>query len=179
MDERVVFGHSVEALLRTLDESTRARLTPELTKLGFGAGKALQTAYSLDTYIALLDLFAQSLFAGMERDAAFVEVGRTFMRGYSNTMMGRALMALMRVAGPRRALERITRNFRTANSFSEVFSERVSESCYRVRCSYVLRPGFYQGIIGTGLEIAGAQGVTVALESAEPDHRVVYLAAWT
>ena len=72
-------------------------------------------------------------------------------------MVGTALIGLLRVLGPRRTLERTTRNIRSANNYTEATLEAVAPNHYRVRVNYVVRPGFYAGIIEQCCRAGGAK----------------------
>ncbi len=126
-------------------------------------GKKFQAAYPLIQYTDLLDACASSRFGHLEPLQRFTEVGRLFMVGYEKTLVGQALIAVLRVLGPRRMLERMTRNFRTANNYTEVTVEPVAPAHHVVRVTHVTRPGLFIGLLETGLTYAGAQALSVTL----------------
>lgn len=126
-------------------------------------GKKFQAAYPLAQYTDLLDACASSRFAHLESLARFTEVGRLFMVGYEKTLVGQALIAVLKVLGPRRMLDRMTRNFRTANNYTEVTVEAVSPTQHVVRITHVTRPGLFIGLLEKGLFYAGAKNLSVKL----------------
>lgn len=126
-------------------------------------GKRFQAAYPLAQYTDLVDACGASRFAHLEPLERFTEVGRLFMVGYEKTLVGQALIAVLKVLGPRRMLERMTRNFRTANNYTEVTVETVSPTEHIVRITHVTRPGLFIGLLEKGLTYAGAKNLSVKL----------------
>lgn len=61
----------------------------------------------------------------------------------------------------------MTRNFRTANNYTEVSVETLSPTQHVVRITHVTRPGLFVGLLEKGLTYAGAKALTVKLI----DHR--------
>lgn len=138
MSERIIFASSVEGMLRALGE-----LTPELKKklvaLGVNADKLLP-GYDPKTYLSLLDFIGAERFPevqGTERDRA---LGREFIRGFGQTFVGKATLALGRVIGPMRGTQRLTRTMRTVNNYSESHSIPLTATSVQVWCHPVLRP---------------------------------------
>lgn len=114
-------------------------------------------------YTDLVDACGASRFAQLETVAKFTEVGRLFMLGYEKTLVGQALIAVLRVLGPKRMLDRMTRNFRTANNYTEVVVEAVTATQHTVRITHVTRPGLFIGLLEKGLTYAGAKNLSVKL----------------
>ena len=161
MSERVVFGTSMEGLHRALSPPTPAENAAFL-KAGV-TGAKFDSAYPLALYTDILDACAASRFAGKEPLERFTEVGRLFWSGYEKTLVGQALIAVLKVLGPRRMLDRMTRNFRTANNYTEVTVEAISPSQHVVRITHVTRPGLFVGLLEKGLTYAGAKELSVKL----------------
>lgn len=164
--EKVVFGQSMEGIYRALTPHTpqerAAFLKAGVTKDHFDA------AYPLQSWMEILDACAASRFASLDEQARFVEVGRLFFSGFQKTLIGSALMAMLKILGPRRTLERLTRNFRTANNFTEGTLETLAPNHHLVRINYTARPGFYLGLIESGCLHAGARELSVkVLETKE------------
>lgn len=175
--EKVVFGNSMEGLWRALEPHTPAE-AEAFKRAGVTQGKSFQPAYPLAAYIAILDACAKSRFAGQDPLEQYTSVGRLFFSGYEKTLVGQALMAVMRVIGPRRTLERMTRNFRTANNFSEAEAEALATNHHRLVMKHVTHPGFYRGIILSGIERAGARAPQVEFLGRD-GHAATYEVRWS
>jgi uncharacterized protein (TIGR02265 family) len=92
--------------------------------------------------------------------------------------MGSALLALLKVIGPRRMLERLTRNFRAANNFTVGTLTSLAPNHHRLHINFTARPGFYLGVIESGCQRSGAIGLSVtALET--KDEGTTYDVKWT
>lgn len=175
MSERVVFGTSMEGLHRALSPPTPAE-NAAFIKAGV-VGAKFDSAYPLALYTDILDACAASRFGDKEPLTRFTEVGRLFWSGYEKTLVGSALTAMLRVLGPRRTLDRMTRNFRTANNYTEVTVDSLAPNHHLVRVNYVARPGFYLGIIESGCLRAGAKDLLVKLVETRNDSPV-YEVKW-
>jgi uncharacterized protein (TIGR02265 family) len=159
--EQLVFSSSMEGMWRALQPPTPLEAAA-FARAGI-TGKSFQAAYPLVQYTDLLDACGESRFGHLAPLEKFAEVGRLFMKGYEKTLIGQALMAVLRVLGPRRTLERMTRNFRTANNYTEVTVESFAPNHHKVRVTHVTRPGLFVGLLESGCSIAGAKGLSVTL----------------
>ncbi len=161
MKEKVVFEHTMESILRVLGSPPPPEQSAELALLGVDLSKPLLAAYPVETYVAVMDYIARKRWPELSEEDAGQELGRAFMLAYRQTLMGKAVFALTRLIGPHRTLDRITRNFRTANNFTETQLERVGPATYVLRFSYVTRVGYLQGLLIEALDGAGARGLVV------------------
>ncbi len=95
MTGRIVFTQSMEALYRALQPPTppehAAFLADGVTGARFAAG------YPVAQHIAILDACAQSRFAHLPELERYTEVGKLFFEGFSKTLMGSALMAMLKL----------------------------------------------------------------------------------
>lgn len=177
MSEKLIFLQTFEGLVRAYG----TRFTPELLtnfKLyGFDPERLLP-AYPQKSFIEVVRLLGRALHPGLSEDDAIREVGRGFINGYEDTLVGRAMLAMIRIIGPRRTLERLTRQFRTGNNFSDTRLTQVSASEYQLWCNEVRLPGWYQGIVSRGLEVAGAKDVTVEFVNRDDSGGGTFLIRW-
>jgi uncharacterized protein (TIGR02265 family) len=175
MTERIIFGSSVEGMLRAL-----GTLTPEVKKkliaLGVNPDKLLP-GYDPKTYLSLLDFIGAERFPevrGGERDRA---LGREFIRGFGQTFVGKATLALGRVIGPMRGTLRLTRTMRTVNNYSESEAIPLNGNSVQVWCHPVLRPWYYVGVFEqAGLDLHGPS-YKVELQKFEGE-RADFLISW-
>jgi uncharacterized protein (TIGR02265 family) len=167
--ERLVFGHNFEGLyVRGL----AGKMTPELLRLLDEEGVNLQKlapAYPVEVWMRCLRRTADLLFPAKPKQLAHSELGRRFMRGYFETMMGKALLAMLKVLGPERTFKRMTQNFRTGNNFNEIKSEVPEPGHAEMWINHVLcdDPGFVQGLISEGLTLIAGREVVVTVRSVE------------
>lgn len=163
MTEKLIFAQTFEGLLRSLTGKLTPRLSAGLKVRGFDPTVALLPAYPQVVFIEVMVFLASELHPGLPSDAGICALGRGFMDGYGETMVGRAMMAMMRVIGPRRTLERVSRQFRTGNNFSETRLSAVGATEYHLWVNECRLPGWYIGLLSRGLELAGGKAVSVEL----------------
>jgi len=106
------------------------------------------------------------------------QLGRDFIERYAETLVGRALFALLRLLGTKRIVHRMTRSFRTGTSFTEIeVVDETETGCVVVFSVVEPRGQFTLGVLEQGLQVAGIPGLTVALESLEGE-RARYRLTW-
>lgn len=162
MTDKLVFSHSVEGYLRAVRPVLDASLTQELQAVGIDPTKPLLPAYPVDALRQALVLGAKRLKPSVSTEESLVNLGHRYVEGYGETLVGRALRTAIRLIGPRRTLDRLARQFRTANNYSE--SKVTHEEGRSVLwCNDVTHPYWYIGLIEGMLNTAGAKGVKVSL----------------
>ncbi|MBL8910451.1 MAG: DUF2378 family protein [Archangium sp.] len=173
--ERVVFGGSMEGLYRALQPLTPQERAAFL-KAGV-TGEKFAAAYPLQQYVDVQNASAASRFAHLPEDDRYFEIGRLFIAGYEKTLLGNAMLAMIRLIGPRRSLDRLTRSMRTANNFSEGTHEALAPNHHRITINFTIRPGFYRGILFASLEHAGAKELQITT-AATRDMVTTYEVTW-
>jgi uncharacterized protein (TIGR02265 family) len=176
--EKLVFEHTVDSLLRTLERPAPPAQIAALDALGIDLSKPLLPAYSVDTYAKLIDFIIQQRFPNLPPDEAHFELGRAFLQAYTQTLLGRALKGLMRTLGPRRALDRTSRNFRTANNYTDTRLRQLGPTRYELWFNFALRPGYYRGIVYATLELSGAKQPAVQPQASSESEGVTFLVTW-
>lgn len=158
----LVFAQTVEGLLRALgplDDAAREKLRA----VGIDPDRRLEPAYPVEQYVAL-QRAAVGIFAPHEPFEIGIEaLGRRFVDGYGETLMGRAVLAGLRLLGPVRALQRLTRTLSTGSTFFKTSLEEARPGTWRLWINRVTWPGWYVGLVQRGLEHAGAREVAVTV----------------
>ncbi|MGA9524899.1 MAG: DUF2378 family protein [Myxococcaceae bacterium] len=177
IEEKVVFGQSFEAVLRA-HRPLEADLVDGLKQLGIPPDGPFAVAYPLGTYMAFLALFARVRYRDLDPMSAYTAIGQQFIRGYESTLIGRAMLAALRLIGPRRTVQRFTRSFRTANNYSELRYTELGPNEVEVWCNYVAQPGFYRGLLLEGINVAGGKNTEVVFVGKEGDS-ALYRIRWS
>ena len=159
-DVKVVFGQSFEAVLRSLKPLEPA-LVDGVSRLGVPPEGPFAVAYPLDTYVAFMEVVARVRYGHLDEMSAYTEIGKQFIRGFDETLLGKAMLAVIRVIGPRRTLHRLTRSFRTANNYSEIRVTELGPTEAEIWCNYVAKTGFYRGLLIEGITVAGGKNTEV------------------
>jgi uncharacterized protein (TIGR02265 family) len=171
--EKLWFSHTVEGLFtRGLGE----RLTPEhramLKEHGIDLEK-LKPAYPIDDILAVCRKLTPSLWPGLSEFDAHVQLGVAFMRGYAQTLLGTAMVQVMKLIGPKRTLQRMQTNFRSGGNYIETrFTERSPRDIELWINDTGSMPGLYVGIIEEGARMVGTKGIAVSVTPDVPPAHV-------
>lgn len=176
--EGVIFSHSVKAFIDQvvvrrglLDKDLRR----ELTALGIDLDKPKDIP--LAPWLKALEITAARLQPGASRELALEEVGREMFRGFVNTVVGRALLLVMKLQGPRRTLHSIANSYKSADSVTKVTTREVSPTEFEL--TFVGTGGVPTYKRGLLLEVFAQLGVNATVTYAElPGDREVFTAKW-
>lgn len=174
--ERVVFSSVFEALGGVIT-ARRPALSNELRALGVDLSK-LQAAYPADRWRDSTALVATALFPEVSAPVAQYRLGQLIIEQYSKTLIGKALMATLRVLGPRRSFTRVSRSFRTANNYTEDKVTELSPSSYELWLNELHVPYVNQGVIQATLEAIGAKECAVEVKNRDA-HGTTYHCHWS
>ena len=161
--EPLIFAPAVEGLLRSLKPVLDASAKAKLKAAGLDPEAPVPPGVPLETWLKVITIASELVAPGTSFDEGSYRLGRRFIDGYAETLVGKALLAALRVLGPRRTLARMSRNFRSGNNFSDTTLSEPSPGDYRLWCNQVSYPHWYRGVIEAGLEAAGAREVQVEL----------------
>ena len=101
------------------------------------------------------------------------------MEGFRETMLGRAVLSLLRVLGPRRALGRATQNFRSSNNYTETRLTELGPRHFELWLNEVgSLPTFSAGLIHGGLKVSGARDIRIDLAGYD-GHACTYHIQWS
>lgn len=176
MEERLWFDAAIEGLWR---KALGPRITPQLRAAMRAEGidlDKLLPGYPAPVVARCIALTAATLFPGRPPDDAQREIGRLFLLGYEQTLIGRAVIQVLKLIGPRRSLERMQTNFRSVNYVKTKFTA-LGPTRAEVWFNEVDGiPGYFAGIIEQGGAFAGAKDVTVTW--AARDGGCAFSVAW-
>ncbi len=166
-NELLVFEQTIEAMFH---RALNGRLTPSckarLREAGLDVDQKPRPAYPLASWMTFLRITAEELHPAEPLDQAAFKLGQAYIEGFRETMLGRAVMSLLRVLGPRRTLARATQNFRAGNNFTETRLTERGPRHFELWMNNVGRyPAFTAGIIHGGLRVSGAKGIQVTVDA--------------
>lgn len=172
-----MYSNSFEALQRALGQTLTERTRQRYRELGVDFTR-LDTAYPLTTWVKALTIAAELLGPGHSPDEATYIVGTRILTSYAETNVGKALMALLRVIGPRRGMGRITKSLNTAGNYLETRVKELSPSRFELWINHVNFPHYYRGLFLAGLEISGGKKPEVEIVSHQPAGEAVFILSW-
>lgn len=156
---KVFFSHTFQAqFLEAFPPRNSQGLLEEYAALGIDFSKPLLPAYEYSIWRACLVAQRERFLPGVDVHDAAREQGARYVQAYfERTLLGKPLLLLLRALGPRRSLERMTRNFRSANNFSDVKVRVVGPTSLELDVNDVFSdsPEYITGVIGRGLEMVG------------------------
>jgi uncharacterized protein (TIGR02265 family) len=177
--ERVVFEQTIEGLFVT---ALRARMTPTLSIAlkaeGVDLTQRLLPAYPAEVWTRCCLTAAKHLHPSLPVEDSLRLLGEAVVEGFASGFLGRALMGVVRVLGPHRALARTRQNFRSGNNYAEATVTRLDETTYEVWMNE-RGPTRYvcQGIVLAGLREAKAVDARVEVVRFD-DEAVWFRASW-
>ncbi|QRO01313.1 TIGR02265 family protein [Archangium violaceum] len=180
-DEKLVYAGTIEALFQRALEN---RLTPacrmRLREAGLDLDQKLSPTYTHEQWRQFLRVAADHIYAGMPVEAAYYSLGERFIDGYFSTLFGRALLGMVRLAGPRRALAQVRLGFRSSTNCSEVRVVERESTSMEVWLSDIMadQPTFAAGVLARATELAGGQRV-VAIPEGFDGRSATYHVRWS
>lgn len=173
-----VYEHTVEGLFF---KALRSRITPALGErlkaLGIDlAGKPRSVAHA--QWVQALHLVATELFEGPV-DLRFRKLGQSVMLHHEETVMGKAVITVMRLMGPKRVLGRINSTLRSGNNYIQATLAPTGPTSWEGlvnECNG--NPQYIAGVIEQGLIISGAKEVKVDVSDFD-GHSAKFKLAWT
>lgn len=170
----IVFEHTMRGMLELGGDRFSAESRARLKSLGVDPA-ALLPAYPADHFRQVLNLVRVDLYGEMTVNQGYAEIGRAYFKRYEQTVVGRALLLAVKVLGARRTIDRMARNFRTANNYTECrVTERAPGVC-EVWFNRVIHPHYYRGLLDEALSRAGVEEQQVKLLSHGPEGAVFEL----
>lgn len=172
-----VYDHTVDALFF---KALAGRISPPMKEklkalhidIDGRPKNVLQTEWA-----QALRLAADELFTG-PLDERYHALGRTVLQRFEDTLMGKAIIAVMRMMGPARALKRIEGNLRGGNNFIRATLEQRGEREFVSdvnECNG--NPHYIAGVIDAALRVAGAKEVSVKVLHFD-GHAAKYAITW-
>ena len=160
-NEPMVFSQAVEGLLRALGSRLDDTAKDHLAALGLNVRHRLEPAYPLAIWTQVMRYGSTLVAPTAPPSEQMFELGRRFVEGYSETIVGRAMLTALKVLGPRRTLERMSRNFRSGNNYTETKLEALGPTEFKLWFNQVKEPEFYRGMLSAGVDRSGAKIVEV------------------
>lgn len=179
-DELLVFEQTIEAMFH---RALNGRLTPtckaRLKEAGLDVDQKPRPAYPLVSWMTFLRIAAEELYPGEPLDSAAFKLGLAYMEGFRETMLGRAVLSLLRVLGPRRALARTSQSFRSSNNYQESRLTELGPRHFELWLNEVgSLPTFTSGLIHGGMKVAGARDIHIDLDGYD-GHACTYRIKWS
>jgi uncharacterized protein (TIGR02265 family) len=166
--EELVFSSMVEGMVRAVADKLDDRAHAHCAELGIALRGKLHPTYSREAWTKVSLYVGGVLWPMLKPEEQRRQLGHRFVEGYTETMVGKALIAAMRVLGPKRALARLEKSFRTGNNYSKAELVDGAEGLFMIIANSPY-PEWYQGMIEKALERTGATDIRVESFKREGD----------
>ena len=177
--DAVIFAHTAEGFfVRGLGAALTPALREALKPLGFDFSRPLLPAYPVSRWNEALFVVRRHVHPSLSDDEGIRLLGERMIDGYNETMVGKAVLSMARLIGPRRTVGRTRKNWRSGNNYSEVEVVEHAPNDFSILMN---EPGaarwVSQGLLSAGLRFAGAKSLRVDLEHFT-DVDVTYRTRW-
>lgn len=177
--EPVVYDVSIEGLYV---KGLAGRLTPSLKSklktLGIDLDQKLRPTYSREVWARGLELTVDELFAGLPREEAFRKLGHAVLEGTANTLIGKTILTMAKLIGPRRAIARLPQAFESMNNFVVCRQTERSPNEHELWLSDCYNhPSYMQGGVEAALTATGAKDLVVE-QLARENESVTFRVRW-
>lgn len=174
-EPRVAFASLMQSLgriLGPLDAPTLERVRA----LGIDFDRLLP-AYPVETWYAGIELAMSRFDPSLTPEQKQNHFGVRLVEVYGDTLVGKAMYAMMRLIGPERSIQRATRSFRTATNFLDTSYVVHGPRDWELTMNEVIFPHRYPGFFEKALSVAGAKNVKVVLTGLTDTH-ASYRSRW-
>lgn len=176
-DEPLAFSSMVEGLRRAMGNQVDEAAHRRFEELGIPMRGKMQPTYPRDAWMRVSLYAGQLLNPMLSPEAQRVALGRRFVQGYAETIVGKVLLTAMRIIGPRRALLRLERSFRTGNNYSRA-TFRETPAGLELDVLGTPYPEWYEGMVRESLAITGAKEIELTVLTYEPPAVTTYRVAF-
>lgn len=179
LEDRVVFVQAVEGLLRHgVGERVTLRLRERLKQVGLDLDRPLLPAYPTSQWLHCLHIIVEELYPGLPREEGFRQLAAHHVDGYGQTLVGRALMRLLRLLGPRRTVQQMAHALRSSDNYTEVRLTQLGPCAYEMWLNSVVdAPGYSEALFVGILRVSGAQEPRARIARYE-NEGTTYLLTW-
>ncbi|RYZ35634.1 MAG: DUF2378 family protein [Myxococcaceae bacterium] len=180
LEQRHVYVQVVEGLLQHgLRGKVSPRLRERLRQAGVDLDRPLLPLYPVPLWTRCLDIVIEETYPSMTREEGFRRLARAHVEGYGATLLGRAVMSVMRLLGPKRVAQRLPEVLRGTDNYTEAVLTEQGPAHHELRINSVIdAPGYVESLFEAVLQIGGAREPRVTKLREEQDG-TVYSLTWT
>lgn len=180
LTERSVFAPTVEGLVRGVGSALTDATRAELRALGIDLDRPLKPGYPAVMWHRALEIIAREVYPGVSPSEAHFKMGLRTVHGLNDTLLGKAMLAMLRVIGPRRALQRLPVNAKIGTNFVVwSLTELSPNEVELVGAPFMGYAEVMQGAVFALIELAGGPNPRVDItEYDRGAERMVLRASW-
>lgn len=178
--EKLVFDSSVEGLFRIgLASELTPALKAALKAQGLDLDRPLLPAYPAAQWAQWVRTAAQTLFPQLPEAEAHFRLGQRATLGFSQTLVGKALMPLRHLVGIRRMVLRIGKSMASGCNYMQVTPVALGPTDIELTFSDVCGvPHFFRGLLNSGIGVRDGKDFDCAVTRQEGES-ATYRLTWT
>jgi uncharacterized protein (TIGR02265 family) len=140
----------------------------------------LAPAYPADQFYRWVGVATRQLFPELDERAGYKKAGMLAVeRGLRSTLIGNAVLQVLKVIGVRRSLLRIGRTFRSGNNYIDAKVTEVGPTTLEIELGPLMGPtAYFEGVLEEGPRQLGAKTVRVG-EAGRTGEHVTFRLDWT
>ena len=175
----VVFDHSIDGLFqRSLRNKMTQHCRERLRQAGLDLSTKLKPMYPRLQFYEFLEIARQEIYPGRSRDEGLFQLGYGLLGGYEETFLGKAVLAVVKLLGPRRTLGRATQSLQSSNNYIASSLQQLGPTSFALTLNQVSgAPTYFAGVIQRGIELAGGAQVKVEPQPVDGPG-CVYIVQW-
>ncbi|NNC16448.1 DUF2378 family protein [Corallococcus exiguus] len=179
-EQRQVYVQVVEGLLQHgLRGQVSPRLRERLRQAGVDLDRPLLPLYPVPLWARCLEIVVEEVYPGLPQAEGFARLARAHVEGYGATLLGRAVMSVMRVLGPRRMVQRLPEVLRGTDNYTEVTLVERGPAHFELHFNSSLKgPGYVEALFEALLTAGGAKA-PLATKLYDDGERTEYSLTWT
>lgn len=163
--DQVVYDAAVEGVfLRGLVGEVTPSLSTKLRALGLDLDQKLRPTYPREAWRRMLEVTVAELFPDVSRDEGFRLLGAKAVNGIGYTMIGKVLVQMARLMGPRRSVLRLPQVFTSMNNFMKIELTEVEPTHFLVHVDGTYgHPAYVLGAMQAAMGLTDAKDLQVKL----------------
>jgi uncharacterized protein (TIGR02265 family) len=116
--EPVVYDTAVESMFfRALKGRVTPALKDKLRAVGLDLDQKLRPTYPKEMWLRVLEITTRELYPTLPPEERYFKLGAATVEAFSETAIGKAIVGIARLMGPRRGLTRLPQAFEAINNF--------------------------------------------------------------
>jgi uncharacterized protein (TIGR02265 family) len=167
--EKMVFSNAIDLLFNVAHKKQlNAEIETCLLQLGINLKKPLP-AYTLTVFVNAIEKSGPLLYPGSDVSSAARKMGAAIVNHADSNLIGKAVMSMAKLVGPRRIIPKLKNSWRAANNYTEVEVKELSEKEFLITFN---EPGTMQwyslGSLEAGFTLIAGKDAKVTIDSATP-----------
>lgn len=175
--EQIEFSQSVEGLfIKGLSGVLTTNTRNALRTAGLDLDRPLRPGYPAAEFHRWVEIVARGQFPELTQAEGVRRVGNRAISGLEDGLIGKAMAAGLKLIGPKRALQRVDRIFKSNNNYQNATLLELTETSAKVQMSDVFGlPWYYVGVFESAVQAIGAKDAKVELLASPPPGCVLHI----